>query len=56
MSPYDERPTPILDVDPDKVVITWKMNDNDNQYTLWTATDSGKDGTFEISASITQRD
>lgn len=56
LSPYDDRPTPFLDVDADKVIIVWKMYDKDDQYTLWTATASDKDGTFEISTSITESD
>lgn len=56
LSPYDDRPVPKIDVDADKIIITWKMVDKNNQYRSWNATDYGKDGTFEITSSITQRD
>ena len=50
LDPYNEGPTPIIDVDADKVTITWKMYDKDWQYTVWKAVDYGKDDTFEITS------
>jgi hypothetical protein len=54
LSPYEERPTPTIDVDAEKVIITWKMYDRDQQKTAWVATDQGKDGSFEISSQMIQ--
>lgn len=56
LSVFEDRPTPTLEVDADKVVITWKMENKDNQYTAWKAIDYGKDDSFEITSSATQRD
>lgn len=43
LSPYDERPLPVLDVDADKVTITWKL-----QNKAWSATDYNKDDSFDV--------
>ncbi len=54
LNPYEPRPTPTLDVDADKVVITWSMNDRDGQETTWIAIDEGKDGSFDVSKSVAE--
>ncbi|MEM4253613.1 MAG: hypothetical protein QXE84_08830, partial [Candidatus Nitrosotenuis sp.] len=48
LSPYEDRPTPILEVDADKVTITWKMRNESDQDSIWKAVDYGKDGNFEV--------
>lgn len=52
LSPYEERPTPTLEVDADSVVITWRMQDKEDQDTVWKAVDYGKDDSFEVTSSV----
>ena len=52
LSPYEDRPMPTLEVDADKVSITWRMQNEDDQFTVWTAIDTGKDGSFEVTSFI----
>jgi hypothetical protein len=52
LSPYEDRPIPTLEVDADKVRITWRMQNEDDQFTVWNAIDAGKDGSFEVTNFI----
>lgn len=56
LSPYEPRPTPLLDVDKDSVTVSWKMkNHEDGGHTWinWNSTDDGKNGIFEIVTFVT---
>ncbi|MGY5146590.1 MAG: sialidase family protein [Candidatus Nitrosopumilus sp. bin_7KS] len=51
LNPYEEKPTPTLDVFSDSVVVSWKMRNHDDggpSWIVWKATDQGKDRNFEI--------
>lgn len=54
LSPYEPKPFPELEVYSDRTVVSWKMQNNDGSSTwiVWDAVDQGKDGTFEITRSI----
>lgn len=52
LSPYDDRPIPTIEVDADKVMITWRMQNEDDQYAIWKAIDYGKDDSFEVTSFI----
>ncbi|MCE9653565.1 MAG: glycoside hydrolase [Nitrosarchaeum sp.] len=52
LSPYEDRPTPTIEANADEIKITWRMQDKNNQNTIWNAVDKGKDGSFEITSFI----
>jgi hypothetical protein len=52
LSPYEDRPTPTLEVDADNVMITWRIQNEDDQYAIWKAVDYGKDDSFDITNVI----
>ena len=52
LSPYEDRPTPTLEVDADNVMIIWRMQNQDDQYAIWKAIDYGKDDSFDVTSFI----